>query len=307
MLHTISYDIAISILAFIGGYVDAAGYFQLQQLFTSSITGNLVVVLATIYNEDGATCRALVSFSFFIGAALTTGFSFRLKLIEQFSEKSTAISLYLFEILVFVGATVAGVILNDGIVEANSLNDWRTILVGCILAFSMGIHNAVGKDTIPNCPSLTVITMTLVSVAQNLCQTIIYFLSKSSIILASPRSVPLPPTYAATMQSKFSENHEKLRVSSNPLVSFLVGAVIGTVLMKNINFYSMLIPIFLLSIIVADICFDSFASAAALRDRLVIRASYATAQQSEKLSGDDSERFSSNVELVIISKSDSEV
>eukprot|EP01036_Dinobryon_divergens_P036419 gene36419-47421_t len=115
----------------------------------------------------------------------------------------------------------------------------------------MGVHNAVGKECIPNCPSLTVITMTLVTVAQNLSQTLSYLLAKYSVIVLSSR--PADSAYRESMTAKFDQSKKKFIISGYPLISFLVGALIGTVTTKNYNFYCLIIVLFILLAIVADI------------------------------------------------------
>eukprot|EP01032_Pedospumella_encystans_P025860 gene25860-29214_t len=41
-------------LSFIGGFVDATGYIKLFGLFTSSITGNLVVGCTNFFNNESS-------------------------------------------------------------------------------------------------------------------------------------------------------------------------------------------------------------------------------------------------------------
>ena len=60
----ISDDVAIILLAIVGGFVDSAGYLKLQGLFTSSITGNLVASSSSMVHMDGVLCRALTCISF---------------------------------------------------------------------------------------------------------------------------------------------------------------------------------------------------------------------------------------------------
>ena len=240
-----------SLMAFMGGFVDAAGYIKLQGLFTSSITGNLVAACASIYDTYGVLCRALVSIFFFLGSAVTAGIALRIKTSYDLSASVTAICLFAFECAVMITAITIGVIYNDIIDNAESLDDWHTILIGCILGFSMGVHNSVGKECIPNCPSLTVITMTIVTVAQNLSQTLSYLLAKYSLINLAPG--PTDNAYRESMSAKFTQSKQKFIVSGNPLISFLLGALIGTVATKNFDFYCIVFVLFLLLFVMADI------------------------------------------------------
>jgi hypothetical protein len=49
-------DYAATTMAFIGGFIDAVGFVKMHHLFTSSITGNLVVAVAAPETDAGAIC-----------------------------------------------------------------------------------------------------------------------------------------------------------------------------------------------------------------------------------------------------------
>ena len=69
--YHISQTNVVLLLAFIGGYVDAAGYIKLHGVFTSSITGNLVAACSLItYHQPGVLCRLLVCIFFAVGGML---------------------------------------------------------------------------------------------------------------------------------------------------------------------------------------------------------------------------------------------
>ena len=68
LLPHISDSMIVLLLTFIGGFVDAAGYLKLKGLFTSSITGNLVVIAASVSTSRGLFARSLVATMFTVGA-----------------------------------------------------------------------------------------------------------------------------------------------------------------------------------------------------------------------------------------------
>jgi uncharacterized membrane protein YoaK (UPF0700 family) len=71
---------AVLVFAFVGGFVDAAGYMKLYGLFTSSITGNLVVACtAGLKYGDGVFARLFVTGAFSFAAFATTLLFLRLK------------------------------------------------------------------------------------------------------------------------------------------------------------------------------------------------------------------------------------
>lgn len=61
----------VLLLAFIGGYVDVAGYIKLCGLFTSSITGNFVSALASVTHSDGLATRICVCLFFILGGMVS--------------------------------------------------------------------------------------------------------------------------------------------------------------------------------------------------------------------------------------------
>ena len=76
---------AVHLLAFVGGFVDASGYLRLQSVFTSSITGNLVVACSSVSSSHGVRCRSLVCVSFFGAGVLSSAFSLRARLAHGLS------------------------------------------------------------------------------------------------------------------------------------------------------------------------------------------------------------------------------
>ena len=96
------------ILAFGGGYVDAAGYVKLQGVFTSSITGNLVVACSSVSSLTGVICRSCVCIAFTLAGALAAAFAMKTKLSKSLSPSSISILLFLFEALALVGVWIFG-------------------------------------------------------------------------------------------------------------------------------------------------------------------------------------------------------
>eukprot|EP01040_Poterioochromonas_malhamensis_P018901 gene18901-22178_t len=161
----------ILILAFIGGYIDAAGYIKCNELFTSSITGNLVAACSSVYVTDGVVARVCVSLSFIIAGVAGFFLASKLKLANEWKKKPISAFLYLLEVTLLVIAFAVGLNYDQEMEEQNqNLSDWRLILTASIMGASMGMHNAAAKESIPNVPATTVMTMTLVSESMTLSQ-----------------------------------------------------------------------------------------------------------------------------------------
>ena len=108
LFYVISDAFATHLLAFIGGYIDAAGYLKLQGVFTSSITGNLVVACSSVSSLTGVICRSCVCISFFLSGGLAAAFAMQMKLSKHLSQSTLCIFLFLSEILTFVAVWIAG-------------------------------------------------------------------------------------------------------------------------------------------------------------------------------------------------------
>ena len=82
-------------LSFIGGFIDATGYIKLYGLFTSSITGNLVVACTGFFGHSvGVFARIFVSVAFAFGAFATTFYTIRLR--TAFKRDQWVIGMQLF-------------------------------------------------------------------------------------------------------------------------------------------------------------------------------------------------------------------
>lgn len=267
---------AALVLAFIGGYVDAAGYLKLLTVFTSSITGNLVVAAASVAQTKGALCRSMVCIAFVLAGALSSVFSLKFKLAYGWAAKKIYVFLYSLELIALIASLVVGLELDNIITSTENMDTPAVILVGCILSASMGFHNVAAKESITNCPPTTVMTSTLITVSQNASNTISYFFAKNNIIRLSPlRKTEVtiggtsdpetstntssccneanPASTLSEFQKKFDDSLNKFIVSAKPLLSFTVGAIIGGIAMAKGTFWCILGPIILVLLLIVDI------------------------------------------------------
>lgn len=123
---------ATQILAFIGGFVDAAGYLKLQGVFTSSITGNLVVACAALSSFKlqgvftssinanlavafssfssltGVACRSCVCLAFTFAGGLLSLLAIELKHSFSCSQGTVSVVLFLFEALALIVVWIIG-------------------------------------------------------------------------------------------------------------------------------------------------------------------------------------------------------
>ena len=109
--YLLSDAIVAQILAFVGGFVDAAGYLKLQGVFTSSITGNLVVACASVSSLTGVICRACISIAFTLAGGLLAASAVEMKFSHQFSQVSVSIILFCVEAIALIAVWIAGMLL----------------------------------------------------------------------------------------------------------------------------------------------------------------------------------------------------
>ena len=95
-------------LAFIGGYIDAAGYLKLQGVFTSSITGNLVVACTAVSSLTGVICRSCICIAFTLAGGLAAAFAMRTKLSKTMSQGTLSIILYSLEAATMIAVWIVG-------------------------------------------------------------------------------------------------------------------------------------------------------------------------------------------------------
>ena len=244
----------VLLLAFIGGFIDAAGYLRLQGVFTSSITGNLVVMAASVTNSYGALCRSMISLAFTLAAAVGCYVSLRLRLKNKMKLKPLSIILFTLEIILLGVVWILGVIFDDNIIASKSLDDPYLILVACIMGASMGFQNIAVKETFPSFPATTVMTSTLVNLGANGASTFYYSLSNYLILNTSTATTSEQNNdeIIKANKSKSADFYNKLIANIKPVAIFILGGIIGAVTIAHISFHCIFIPILILLFLILD-------------------------------------------------------
>ena len=241
-------------LAFIGGFIDAAGYLKLQGIFTSSITGNVVAACTSVITSPyGVLCRVLVTLVFVLAAALLSGAGLRLKLVNKFKERSLITFYLIIELIMLIGVWIVGqYYLNFLNSNQVTLESPQLILVGCFMAASMGFQSIAAKEINAAAPSTTVITTTLVNNASNFATTIGYAVASKSAKWSSKNNtssnsslteVNIENDNSKLFESKVDESFLKFLSAFYPLIIFISGALIGATTIFYGDFWSISIPI----------------------------------------------------------------
>ena len=123
-----------------------------------------------------------------------------------------------------------------------------------MLGFAMGFHNGLALEIIPDCPATTVMTMTIVKVSMNAADACQYYLASKSIIkLYHIQKKKKPTDYEKNMSNSFNKAYKKLQSLYEPLLLFIIGAIVGAAVNREVVFFSLAVPLLLTLIITVDI------------------------------------------------------
>jgi uncharacterized membrane protein YoaK (UPF0700 family) len=144
------------VLTFLSGVIDAVCYLGLGRVFTANMTGNVVVIGFAAAGAPGFSVRAsLTSLAVFLVGAVAGG-----RLTRYITRRSLRLSSAIAAEAIFVGAGAA--VASTAATVATGWGQYTTIT---LLAFAMGIRNAVVRGlSIPDMTT-TVLTMTLTGLA----------------------------------------------------------------------------------------------------------------------------------------------
>jgi len=124
------------------------------------------------------------------------------------------------------------------------------------LGLTMGFHNGLAQEIIPDCPATTVMTMTIVKISISFGNALQYYLATKSINKLYPYDSgvdELDDGYRNSMTNNLVTSYKKLQSLFGPLILFIIGAIIGTVINLFMGFISLMIPATLISFIIIDI------------------------------------------------------
>jgi uncharacterized membrane protein YoaK (UPF0700 family) len=253
LFHFLSSKHVVLFLSFIGGFVDATGYIKLYGLFTSSITGNLVVACTAFFGSGhGVFARLFVSLAFAFGSFATTIATLKLRYAMKKNQWEVGLHLFRYEIFSLFITMIIGIGCDYAPGKLPGLDSWQSIWIGSLLALSMGVHNAAAQDLIANCPSTTVMTMTIVKTSIFAANAVQYLLaSKSLVLMHAPDEKPTD--YDSTMKKNYENYSAKFFDSVQPLIAFVFGATMGALLVLHMTFWCLLFPMGILASILYSI------------------------------------------------------
>lgn len=200
-------------MAFVGGFVDAAGFITLAGLFTSHVTGNFVLIGDELAIGSAGIFAKLIALPVFMLAVATA------RLTALFLERRGAAPLrplLVIEALLLLAFLTSGTLLSP-----LQLPDAApAILVGMFAVAAMGVQNAIGRLAIPHLPATTVMT---VNVAQTTIDALDIWLRTA------------PPGRHKSMA--------RLWRMGSAIVAFAIGCLVGAFGVVWYSFVSVAVPI----------------------------------------------------------------
>lgn len=240
---------AIMIVCFVGGFMDAVGYVCLHDIFTASITGNIVTAVVPIYKDSkGFLPRFAVWVAIAMGAWVTTSFSMKIRFVTLLNKWQVGMVLFGCEIAALLVAMAFGAGLNYP-----DIDSWQTILVASMMAFSMGVQNGAAMVMIPNCPPTTAMTGNTVRMGIYAAEAFDFFLASQQYIQLYPAKAGKPLDYDLKMRKNSEEMFTKFSGSFSAISSFACGSLIGVPFALHIGMGGIFFPVIIIAALTLNI------------------------------------------------------
>jgi uncharacterized membrane protein YoaK (UPF0700 family) len=202
-------------LGFVAGYVDTVGFMSLFGLFTAHVTGNFVLIGSELAHPSHGVLIKLLAFPAFVSAVVLT---YLVVSWLRKRERKVLVPILILQIAFLMAFMLFGS-LAEPIQNANQL---LALYAGSAGAAAMGIQNAASRLILSEIAPTTVMT-------GNVTQLVIDLMS--------------------TVKDKNSAISQRIGKFFWPVVAFAVGAISGAFTCVQWQFWSLLIPMSVLSLI----------------------------------------------------------
>ena len=222
------------VLPFIAGAVNASGFFIIGT-YTSHITGSVARVGDDLAqgNVKGALSAAFLVLSFYLGAMLAGALAERAKVRNKSPYSGTLEA----ETLTLIAVTFLG------ITEPKSV-PWLNTVTTALLCLAMGMQNAL----VTNLSGAVVRTTHLTGIVTDMgIETVRAFVW----ILQISRDPKSPGVLRSMFRYRRFPELTMLRLHTAIFVSFVLGAVVGPYLYLRYSYASMLLPIAMMTLLIA--------------------------------------------------------
>ena len=213
----------IALLSFIGGYVDTFGFIALFGLFTAHITGNFVLMGAMLVNPmQGGLLKLLAFPAFLLGVAAS-----RIIVLDfEQRHKSALKTLFVVQGILLIGFMTAGLM---SPLPLESDTELAAIFAGMLGAAAMAIQSAGGRTSMAGIIHTTVMTGNVTHMIIDITD-ILY--GKNAELRARAKT--------------------RLRQLAPAVSTFFIGALCAAGGYLNFGYWSVLLPIFMLLILISS-------------------------------------------------------
>ncbi|XAH23838.1 YoaK family protein [Xylophilus sp. GW821-FHT01B05] len=195
--------------AFTSGFVDTLGFVALFGMFTAHVTGNFVLVGASVANgHPGVIGKLLALPMFVLGVAGTRAY---LLLLER-RQRAVAVPVVTAELVLLLAFMLAGVWAEP----FGSADAWPTIIVGMVGVATMAVQNTASRLTFAYLGPTTVMTGNVTQIVIDL------------VDLMSGAAAP--------------GTRERMRKTWPAVLAFAVGAIAGGLGYRLAGFWSLCAP-----------------------------------------------------------------
>jgi len=206
------------VLSWVAGYIDTAGFLNLNGLFTAHVTGNLIVAGAEIAGAGGeAVWVRLAVIPVFMAAIILT------TVISRTRQPRLSSFLCFEAATLFVFAIISITMIPH---NPQPISTVAMFTAGAAGVFSMGVQNALMREVFGNLAPTTVMT-------GNLTQ---FTIDSAWLILISGRQKD------QVTDKQIQEVKQRINKFSSALISFVIGAAFGAFFTKMIGFWSVFLP-----------------------------------------------------------------
>lgn len=221
------------LLSFVAGYADTVGFVALFGLFSAHVTGNFVLIGATLAhagNETGGLVSKLLALPVF---ALAVALATLVVRAHERAGRSAVETIVIAEAVLLAGFLVLGVMISPTTDPEAPL----VVLTGMVAVLAMGLQNAAARLLFAKLSPTTVMT-------GNVTQVVIDTVDVTRGLMGSSAS---------------DAARQRVRKMLPPVLAFAVGAIGGALLYRVFGFYCLVLPLIALIVV----CFIAREAAAA--------------------------------------------
>lgn len=210
----------IAMLSFIGGYVDTFGFIALFGLFTAHITGNFVLMGATmVHPMQGGLLKFLAFPAFLLGVAIS-----RVIVLDYDRRRRSPLKiLFILQVILLTGFMIAG---SMAPFPLESDKDTAAIIAGMLGAAAMAVQATGGRTTLTSFVHTSMMTGNVTHM----------FIDIVDIV------------YSGDAELK-QRARRRLRQLTPAVTAFLLGAISAAFGYMNFSYWSLCLPIALLLIL----------------------------------------------------------